>query len=401
MATSRVYFAKNPICRKGSDDPRIKKFRMLDGRQQALQNRRLEELAEEGRQTWCNAANRPWRPNFWEWSAGLNWGRHVRKNPVGAWWWEPFHVTFSAYCTLSRSNHSSHSLASIVGSALTAVPTGAIASWLEINIWFVYWLRVQLIELNLTMRWQTATWRFNAFEWHHRGLRVNKRSKTSSVQLSSAVTCNGPLLPQQSNVICWGTTGKCDLNIFEQTFQRVLFLLNHTIPDGTVFSEQCDHPKSCEIFAVGSSTAPLELRTPLGLSWRTSWASWSRAASLATWRQRLKNRHVVHVVWFDMFRPSNDLWRFCILWCMLMYLIIDRFISVGFWTPASMMCSFFSKLWDSFRCLIHHQTSNVAMIFGATWTASLHDVKGQKWGWTSGLCVLRCFKIFEVVIAET
>ena len=45
-----VYGKKWPICAKSKDDPRYKRdFRMLDGRKQALLNRRHEELFEEGR----------------------------------------------------------------------------------------------------------------------------------------------------------------------------------------------------------------------------------------------------------------------------------------------------------------------------------------------------------------
>ena len=40
---------KNPICARARDDPRIQRFRMMDGRQQAQQKLRHEQLFEEGR----------------------------------------------------------------------------------------------------------------------------------------------------------------------------------------------------------------------------------------------------------------------------------------------------------------------------------------------------------------
>ena len=45
---------KNPICARSRDDPRIQRFRMLDGREQVQQKLYHEKLFEEGRR---NAQN--------------------------------------------------------------------------------------------------------------------------------------------------------------------------------------------------------------------------------------------------------------------------------------------------------------------------------------------------------
>ena len=50
MVSSRVYYAKNPICAKSADDPRILRQRPLDGRTMTKQQLRLEELSAQGRE---------------------------------------------------------------------------------------------------------------------------------------------------------------------------------------------------------------------------------------------------------------------------------------------------------------------------------------------------------------
>ena len=50
MVSSRVYYAKNPICAKSADDPRILRPRILDGRTMMKQQLRLEELSAQGRE---------------------------------------------------------------------------------------------------------------------------------------------------------------------------------------------------------------------------------------------------------------------------------------------------------------------------------------------------------------
>ena len=50
MASSTVYYAKNPICAKSADDPRILRPRPLDGRKMTKQQLRLEELSAQGRE---------------------------------------------------------------------------------------------------------------------------------------------------------------------------------------------------------------------------------------------------------------------------------------------------------------------------------------------------------------
>eukprot|EP00434_Breviolum_minutum_P000022 symbB.v1.2.000019.t1/scaffold5.1/size591573/19 len=50
MVSSRVYYAKNPICAKSADDPRILRPRTLDGRTMMKQQLRLEELSAQGRE---------------------------------------------------------------------------------------------------------------------------------------------------------------------------------------------------------------------------------------------------------------------------------------------------------------------------------------------------------------
>ena len=45
---------KYPICARARDDPRIQRFRMMDGRQQAQQKLRHEKLFEEGRRNSTN-----------------------------------------------------------------------------------------------------------------------------------------------------------------------------------------------------------------------------------------------------------------------------------------------------------------------------------------------------------
>ena len=50
MNSNFVYHAKNPVCARATNDPRIIRPRLLDGRTMAKQQLRLEELSEEGRQ---------------------------------------------------------------------------------------------------------------------------------------------------------------------------------------------------------------------------------------------------------------------------------------------------------------------------------------------------------------
>ena len=50
MVSLAVYYAKNPICAKSANDPRILQPRTLDGRTMTNEQLRLEELSAEGRQ---------------------------------------------------------------------------------------------------------------------------------------------------------------------------------------------------------------------------------------------------------------------------------------------------------------------------------------------------------------
>jgi len=59
MVSSRVYHAKNPICAKSADDPRIIRLRTLDGRTMTKQQLRLEELSAQGREWKKNPELKP------------------------------------------------------------------------------------------------------------------------------------------------------------------------------------------------------------------------------------------------------------------------------------------------------------------------------------------------------
>ena len=59
MNSNFVYHAKNPVCARATNDPRIIRPRLLDGRKMAKQQLRLEELSEEGRQWAKNPELKP------------------------------------------------------------------------------------------------------------------------------------------------------------------------------------------------------------------------------------------------------------------------------------------------------------------------------------------------------
>jgi len=59
MNQSFVYHAKNPVCARASNDQRIIRPRILDGRSMVQQQMRLEGLSEEGRQWAKNPELKP------------------------------------------------------------------------------------------------------------------------------------------------------------------------------------------------------------------------------------------------------------------------------------------------------------------------------------------------------
>ena len=68
MNSNFVYHAKNPVCARATNDPRIIRPRLLDGRKMAKQQLRLEELSEEGRQWPSTPNSSPSQRNSVEWN---------------------------------------------------------------------------------------------------------------------------------------------------------------------------------------------------------------------------------------------------------------------------------------------------------------------------------------------